>query len=211
MRVFLSHSRRDVQLVVRTREALQVVDSVAFALEDLPSKLTVPHARGRIDGEIAQSEIVFLLLTPNATATDHTRSWIEHEVSCASTHGKLLAIFQEPGVKPSMPVTYWTDLVVLSDDLGKRPVQMQNVVKVLKPSAAPVGGAIGGAAMGAIFGPLGLVIGAILGAGAGATTIPKKPPTIGCERCGSKFRYWNPPGTVFYCPHCLIGIRFVDD
>ncbi len=193
----------------RTQEALRIVDSVAFALEDLPGKWTVPDARNKIEREITQSELVFLLLTPNATATDHTRSWIGHEVSCASTHGKKLVVFQEPGAVPNWPVPYWTDLVVLSDDLGRRPIQMQKVVRVLKPSAAPAGGAVGGAAIGAIFGPVGLVIGALIGAGAGASTIPDKPPTIGCKTCGSKFRYWNPPNTVFHCPHCLTPIRFV--
>ena len=210
MRVFLSHSRKDVRLVERTQEALKIVDSVAFALEDLPGKWSVPEARGRIEREITQSELVFLLLTPNATATDHTRSWIGHEVSCASIHGKKLIVFQEPAVQPTWPVPYWTDLVVLSDDAGSRPIQMQKVVKTLKTSAAPAGGAIGGAAIGAIFGPVGLVIGALIGAGAGASTIPEKPPTLGCKTCGSRFRYWNPKGTVFFCPHCLTAIRYSD-
>ena len=209
MRVFLSHSRKDSGLVERTQEALNIVDSVAFALEDLPGNRTIPDTRNIIEREITQSEMVFLLLTPNATATAYTRSWIEHEVSCASTRRKKLVVFQEPGKNPNWPVTYWTDLVVLSDEQGRRPVQMQNVVKVLRPSAAPAGGAVGGAAIGAIFGPVGVVIGALIGAGTGAATIPNRPPTIGCKKCSSKFRFWNPPNTEFYCPHCLTSSRFV--
>lgn len=111
-------------------------------------------------------------------------------------------------MRPNWPVTFWTDVVVLSDDLGRRPIQMQKVAKVLKPSAAPAGGAIGGAALGAIFGPLGLVIGTLIGAGVGASAVPDKPPTIGCITCGSEFRFWSPHGTLFYCPHCLTPIQF---
>ena len=66
MRVFLSHSRKDAALVARTKAALQIVDSVAFALEDLPGSRTVPEARRLIETEIANSGVVFLLLTPNA-------------------------------------------------------------------------------------------------------------------------------------------------
>lgn len=209
MRVFLSHSRKDVSLVSRTQEALRIVDSVGFALEDLPGKLSVPEARRRIEREITQSELVFLLLTPNATATEHTRSWIGHEVSCAASHGKKLVVFQEPGVRPTWPIPYWSDLVVLSEDLGRRPIQMQKIARTLKTSGAPAGGAVGGALVGAIFGPVGLVIGALIGAGAGASTIPSKPPSIACKKCGTRFRFWNPANTVFYCPHCLIPIRFV--
>lgn len=74
MRVFLSHSRKDARLVGRTKDALRIVDSVAFALEDLPGEWTVPDARNGIEEEITRSDMVFLLLTPNAMATDHTRS-----------------------------------------------------------------------------------------------------------------------------------------
>ena len=133
MRVFLSHSRRDSGLVARTTAALKILDTTAVALEDLPGSRTVDEARKEIERQIRNSEIVFLLLTPNAVATVHTRTWIGHEVAVASGMGKKLAVFQEPGVAPTWPVTYWTDLVILSTDLGSRPIQMQKVVKVLKP------------------------------------------------------------------------------
>lgn len=208
MRVFLSHSRKDVALVERTKAALKIVDSAAFALEDLPGDRPVAKAREMIEREIGRSEIVFLLLTPNACATAHTRSWIAHEVSAASSSHRKLVVFQEGGSAPTVPVTYWTDLVVLSDDPGSRPIQMQKVVKQLKPSAAPIGGAVGGAAVGALFGPVGLIIGLLVGAGAGATAIPTTPPTVGCPKCDSKFRYWNSQGSAFYCPHCLVRVSY---
>jgi hypothetical protein len=204
MRVFLSHSSKDVALVDRTKAALNIVDSVAFALEDLPGKRTVPEARREIENQIARSDVVFL-----AVGTDHTKSWIAHEVSCASTHGKKLVVFQEPSAVPKWPVTYWTDLVVLSSDPGRRPIQMQKVAKDLKPSAAPAGGAIGGAAVGAILGPVGMIIGALIGLGAGASTLPERMPTLSCSKCRNTFRFWNPVGTLFYCPHCFIAIRYV--
>jgi hypothetical protein len=208
VRVFLSHSRKDAELVARTKSALQIVDSVAFALEDLPGSRTVPEARRAIETEIAASGVVFLLLTPNAVASDHTKTWIAHEVSCASNRQKKLVVFQEPDSPPSWPVTYWTDLVVLSNDPGRRPIQMQKVVKDLRPSAAPAGGVIGGAAIGAIFGPVGMIIGGLIGLGAGASTLPDQMPTLRCTRCSNSFRFWNPSGTLFYCPHCIKAYRY---
>jgi hypothetical protein len=211
MRVFLSHSRKDSELVARTKAALKILDTSAIALEDLPGSRTVNDARQEIERQIRNSEIVFLLLTPNAVATMHTRTWIGHEVAVASGMGKELAVFQEPGVPPTWPVTYWSDLVVLSTDPGSRPIQLQRVVKVLKPSAAPAGGAAGGALAGAIFGPVGLVIGLIIGGAAGASVVPKKPPTLRCPKCSIPFRFWNPAGSAFYCPHCFKLLRYLPD
>lgn len=208
LRVFLSHSRKDIQLVERTRAALKILESAAVALEDLPGSRTVDEARREIERQIRISEIIFLLLTPNSVASSHTRSWISHEASIASTLGKKLVVFQEPGSPPTWPITYWTDLVVLSSDEGSRPIQMQSVVKILKPSAATAGGAAGGALVGAIFGPIGLVIGLIVGGAAGASATPKKPPTLRCPKCGIPFRFWNTSSTSFYCPHCFKPLRY---
>jgi len=209
VRVFLSHSRKDAALVGRTRAALGIVDVTPFVLEDLEGSRTVRAARDEIEQAIAQTDMVFLLLTTNATATEYTKAWITHEVACASSRGKKLAIFQEPGVVPGMPVTYWSDVVVFSADPGHRPIQMQRVVKTLKPSAAPAAGVVGGALVGTILGPVGMIIGAIIGGAGGAASTPKPPPKLRCQKCGNVFRFWNPIGTVFYCPHCRIPIRFV--
>jgi hypothetical protein len=209
MRVFLSHSRLDTALIGRTRAALGILDTAAFALEDLPGARTVAAARTEIERQIRASELVFLLLTANATASAHTRAWIGHEVACASSNSKKLVVFQEPAPPPAWPVTYWTDLVVLSTDAGSRPIQMQRVVKGLKESAAPIAGAAGGALIGSVFGPLGTVVGAIIGGAGGMAAKQKQPPSLTCTKCGNAFRFWNPPGTLFYCPHCLRPIRFI--
>lgn len=212
MSIFISHSRRDEELTSLVSQALNLLGRPyqAIVYEDLPEAVRQGPDWLNITNLIQNCEIVFLFLTHNVEDSAHTRAWVEHEVATAAAFRRPLVVFQLAGSPSTLPITYWTDLVLLDLQNAAAILQIQAVARAHGPVDLvdnPLARAAAGAAVGSIAGPIGFLIGGIVA----ALSAPRHPlqqvPQQACQRCGNTFRYWVAPGDVFYCPHCLIPFQ----
>ena len=204
MEVFLSHSRKDLNLVNTVKKALGLLDYHTIVYEDLPENLRAGKDLDNIRNLINQSQLVFLFLTNNVISLKHTLTWVQYEDHVASMFNKPVIVFQEqlPVSTTSFPILYFTDVISWTG-LSADPMKIQEIAKSFSSSGAAVR-AVAGGAVGAIFGP----IGALLGALVGLASTPQNPlqniPTVTCPNCKYTFRYWGNENTLFYCPNCLM-------
>ena len=203
MNIFVSHSRRDLDLINEVKRALGVVDYSPIIYEDLPPDLKAGPDMTNIKNLINQSELVFIFLTQNAFSTNHTLTWIQYEDHISSMMNKPVILFQSINQPPVSPVIYFTDLVPVQFPLLDT-ITMQSIAKSFKSSGALLRGGAG-ALLGSLFGP----IGALLGFFGGLLTTPQSPlakvPVVKCPKCNYNYRYWGSVGSFFYCPYCLTG------
>ena len=203
MEIFLSHSRKDLNLVDTVKKALGLLDYHTIVYEDLPENLKPGKDLDNIRNLISQSQLVFLFLTNNVVSLKHTLTWVQYEDHVASMYNKPVIVFQEqlPVSTTSFPILYFTDVISWTG-LTADPMKIQEIAKSFSSSGAVVR-AVAGGAIGAIFGP----IGALLGALVGLASTPQNPlqniPTVTCPNCKYTFRYWGNENTLFYCPNCL--------
>lgn len=148
--------------------------------------------------------------TSNVEATKHTQAWVAHEAAVASAVHKPLVVFQILGKPPSIPITYWTDLVVIDPDRPDSVLQIQDIVKRHYGSKwrhSKLVRSVSGGAVGSILGP----IGSLLGVVGGFFWKPKHPldevPTLRCTECRVAYRYWVKADSPTFCPHCLTKIE----
>ncbi|AKA48291.1 hypothetical protein IX51_03335 [uncultured archaeon] len=203
MEIFLSHSRKDLNLVNTVKKALGLLDYHTIVYEDLPENLRPGKDLDNIRNLISQSQLVFLFLTSNVISLKHTLTWVQYEDHVASMSNKPVIVFQEqlPVSTTSFPILYFTDVISWVGPSAD-PMKIQEIAKSFRSSGAVVR-AVAGGAIGAIFGP----IGALLGALVGLASTPQNPlqniPTVKCPNCKYTFRYWGNENTLFYCPNCL--------
>lgn len=203
MEIFLSHSRKDLNLVNIVKRALGLLDYHTIVYEDLPENLKSGKDLDNIRNFINQSQLVFLFLTNNVVSLKHTLTWVQYEDHVASIYAKPVIVFQEhlQISTASFPILYFTDVIPWPEQRGD-PIKIQEIAKSFDSTGAVVR-AVAGGAIGAIFGP----IGALLGALVGLASTPQNPlqniPTVTCPNCKCTFRYWGNENTLFYCPNCL--------
>ena len=208
MRVFISHSRKDADLVQRLKAGLGVMEYQPIVYEDLPSEVNHPDYQ-RIKSLILGADVVFLFLTENVATSKWTTYWVDHEVSQAAAFNKDLVEFQVEGEKPSLPIGYCTDVVTISRDPTMALLTVLRVAKRFEKKTLWPIGVTGGAAVGSILGPVGLIAGALIGgaltSGAGQKIIP----TLLCGKDQMKYRFLGGERTSFYCPHCLTEYTYI--
>ena len=203
MEIFISHSRKDLNLVDTVKKAIGLLDYHSIVYEDLPETQKSSKDLDNIKDLIKQSKLVFLFLTNNVVTLKHTMTWVQYEDHVASIYNKPVIVFQEqlPDSVNIYPILYLTDLIPWKRTLND-PMKMQEIAKSFNSQGEVVRAAAGGA-IGAIFGP----IGALLGALVGLASTPQNPlqniPTVICPNCKCTFRYWGNENTSFYCPNCL--------
>jgi hypothetical protein len=203
MEIFLSHSRKDLNLVNTVKKSLGLLDYHAIVYEDLPENLRAGKDLHNIRNLINQSQLVFLFLTSNVISLKYTLTWVQYEDHVASMFKKPVIVFQEqlPASTTRFPILYFTDVISWTGPSAD-PMKIQEIAKSFNSSVAVIR-AVAGVAVGAIFGP----IGALLGGLAGLASTPQNPlqniPTVTCPNCKYMFRYWGNENTLFYCPNCL--------
>lgn len=211
MTIFISHSKRDADLVMRVKKSLNLLDEAftPVVYEDLPISQKKGPDWDNIDRLVKAADMLLLFHTSNVEATKHTQAWVGHEAAVASAHAKGLVVFQILGKPPTMPLTYWTDLVVIDPERPDSILQVQDVVRrsygTWRHSKFIRG--LGGAGAGSILGPVGALAGAILG----IFYKPKHPldavPKLRCNGCKVAYRYWVKADSPTYCPHCLTKVE----
>jgi hypothetical protein len=207
-KIFLSHSRKDKELVDLVKRSMGVMSFQTVVYEDLPDEDRPKPDWNAIKEQIQYSDMVFLFITSNVSNSQHTTYWVNHEVSLASAYEKPLIVFQLEGDHPELPIGYWTDIVSINPGQIDT-IRIQEVAKSICFNNHIILRAAGGAAAGSIFGPVGAGVGAVLG----LMTTPKNPlkqiPDLICDKCGVTFRYWGKDQSYFHCPHCFTHYRYV--
>lgn len=201
--IFISHSKKDEDLVLTMRKTLQNMGHVPIIEEFVPAEERKPIPHEEIRSNVEKSEFLFLFLTDNVVATEYTKNWVIHETALASADSKKVFVFERIGTPIKFPIPYLTDYALFDPDSTKDILALQNIAKDLGKFRRDILTAGGGAALGSMFGPVGMVIGGILGYMAG----PKqpKPPVVKCNRCRANFNYYS-THQKFSCPFCRNSI-----
>lgn len=224
MRVFISHSRRDKDLVYNMVKVLYRAQIGAFIaeFEELGEygKLTADDLRR----EIQSSDMVALLLTKSVTASPYTRNWVTYEASVAHALNKPIWVFEsEQEFVRDFPVPHVDYYFIFNPEFREdwRSIE-EELKRISQAQAAAAGGFLVGLIIGGILGGspgaiLGLLGGGILGAQR-AEEIRSQPPSgfskvgIQCPVCRANYVVIARNQRLlegFPCPVCRREIRLV--
>ncbi len=209
-KVFISHSRQDVELVSNVAAMLKNIGDEPLIMEYAPKgDETVPDS-ARIREYMRAADHVMLFKTDNAIRTDYTRNWIIFEVGLAAELNKRLFVLEGKGPPIEFPIPYLTDYMVFEPDRVADILRLQTVAK--KVSGEDSEGRADSSTLG--FGllllfvpPLAIVL-ALVAAIYGAIYGPIN---IRCDRCNSNYRYYAGVIEPFQCPVCLNPVDPAED
>jgi len=203
--IFISHSKRDEQLVQNIQSVLLNVGHTPIIEEFIPESMKEPIPYEEIRKNVQQSDAVFLFLTDEVVRTEYTKNWVIEEDGVALNRHIPVFVFERKGFPIHYPIPYVTDYMVFDPSTIEDILNIQKLAKDIGKIPPDWITAGFGALVGSIFGPLGIAIGAIGGWLFG----PKgKPPIPGirikCPHSGCKteYNYWSPNITSFNCPIC---------
>lgn len=201
--MFISHSRKDEDLVLAIGKALKNMRHTPVIQEFIPVEERRPVPHEEIKRNVEKSNFVFVFLTDNVVSTPFTQGWVNHEVGLASAYSKKLFVFERVGTPIKFTIPYLTDYALFHPDKTKDILELQNITKDLGKFKHEFLAAGGGVAIGSMFGPIGMVIGGILG----YLVWPKDPKhtTVKCDNCNVSFNYHSTYRT-FKCPSCRSDI-----
>lgn len=201
--IFISHSKKDKDLVLTMRKTLKNMGHVPIIEEFVPVEEQKPIPHEEIRSNVEKSEFLFLFLTDNVVATEYTKNWVIYETGLASANSKKVFVFERIGTPIEFPIPYLTDYALFNPDSTEDILALQNVTKDLGKFRRDILTAGGGVMLGSALGPIGMVIGGILGYAVGPK--PPKPPVVKCNRCEANFNYYS-TYRKFSCPFCRNNI-----
>lgn len=208
--VFISHSRRDKQLVRNIQSLLINLGHSPIIEEFIPEKMKKTIPRDEIRENIQLSHAVFLFLTDEIVRSEYTKNWVLYEVGLASSGHKSVFLFERAGLPIPYPIPYVTDYMIFDPYSIEDALNIQKLAKEIgkiPPSWITAGI---GALLGLPFGPLGIAIGGLAGLIFGPRLEPPIPGikvTCPYENCKATYNYWSPNITNFHCPTCRQPIR----
>jgi len=204
--IFISHSRRDKELVERIRTIITNIGHQSIVEEFIPTELKQPIPYAEIKSKVDLSSLVFLFLTDNVVLTEYTRNWVMFEISLAATQQKRLFVFERQGTPIPYPIPYLTDYMIFNNTTESL-LTIQGVTREAGqiPTHLITGGI--GILVGAPFGPLGILLGGIGGLILGANQLQPTVPRIICPHCRIPFNYYSPQIATFACPSCRQWIQ----
>ncbi len=197
--IFISHSRKDEELVRAVKKALENVGHTPVIEELIPTEEQEAVPYEEIQTNVKESEFLFLFLTDNVVATEFTQNWVCHEAGLAAAYSKRLFVFERAGTPIKFPIPYLTDYALFDPEDPEDILGLQNLAKDLGKLRRDLLTAGGGAALGATLGPVGMVLGAVGGYLIGPK--PPKPLTVKCDHCNVGFNYYSIE-KAFRCPSC---------
>ena len=197
--IFISHSRKDKELVLATKRMLVNMGHTPIIEELIPDEKQKIIPYEEIRSNVEKSEFLFLFLTDSVVATPFTQNWVIYEVGLASASSKKVFVFERMGTPVEFPIPYLTDYALFNPNKTGDILALQSLTKDLGKLRRDLLTAGGGAIIGSMFGPAGIVIGGVLGYLAG----PKqtKSPMVKCNHCKVAFNYHS-VHRAFNCPSC---------
>lgn len=200
-KLFISHSRRDKELVNAMAKVLRNIKHDPIIEEFIPDedRENVPYEE--IRKNVNQSDCVFLFLTDNIVLTEYTRNWVSFEVGLTASEHKRLFVFERYGVPVPYPIPYLTDYMIFDADNTSDILDIQKIATKLNGLSKTTIGAGIGASLGFVFGPIGLILGGLGGALLGGKA-EEEISKVKCPFCGVSYSYHSPHYTSFSCPAC---------
>ena len=203
--IFISHSRRDRELIQNVQTLLINVGHTPIIEEFIAEEQKAPIPRNEIESRIQQCAALFLFLTDEVMRTEHTKSWVTSEAAIAHSLRERVFVFEREGLSIPYPLPYTDDYMIFN------PRSIEDVMNIQKLSKG-IGGIPGkmitgalGALIGSAFGPVGTLIGAIGGLIFGPEDQPPIPGirvTCPNPNCKANYNYWSPDIPSFLCPCC---------
>jgi hypothetical protein len=198
-KVFISHSRRDEELVDRIDRALDMVgyDTLVYEWESIPEE---EPDREAIKQKMSECDACFVFPTPTVREQKVTPAWLIAESSIAGDQNIPTAIFKEQGDSYEINFPYFDILVAY--DRAELPLQLQErIEELMNAQGNEAAGAIGGGLLGvAAVGTGGAaLVGALIGAAMSSSS--DTAPQVQCPACECAFTYWG-DSDEFHCPHC---------
>lgn len=206
MNIFISHSKRDKELVERIKTVVTNIGHQAIIEEFIPAESKQPIPYAEIKSNVDLSSMVFLFLTDNVVLTDYTRNWVMFEISLAASQQKRLFVFERQGTPIQYPVPYLTDYMIFCNTTESL-LAIQSVARDAGQIPPHIMGAGLGAFLGLPFGPLGILLGGVGGLILGANQSQPTVPRIICPYCKIPFNYYSPQISTFACPSCRQWIQ----
>ena len=202
--VFISHSRRDRELIKSITSALTNVDITPIIEEFIPEKKKEPVPYKEIRKKIRFSNAVFLFLTDNIMMTEHTKNWIIFEDGIAAASGKQLFLFERKGIPLEYPVPYLTDYMIFDKKSMKDLLRIQSISKRLKSYFSVEEGLLTSTSI--PYDSAGMVLWGLYS----IFKISRKSKVlkqlglvrVECPRCKVGFYYYSPKHSPFLCPAC---------
>ena len=211
--VFISHSRKDRELINNVATMLRNVNDEPVLMEYMPRTIRDRPNWAMIRKVVSDSDYLMLFKTDNAITTDYTKSWIIYEVGLAAAYGKRLFVFERKGPPIRFPIPYLTDYMIFDPGKVRDFLAIQAIVTDSKKTGKA--GAYGELYRDMhVLAPQMKAMEQIINAFSGNMFAPgtKLDGDFGitCMRCKTRFRYYSREKFPFNCPVCLTGIRASD-
>ena len=198
--IFISHSRKDTELVKNIKTLLENIGHKPIIEEFISESEKSPVPFEEVRKNVEACDFVLLFLTDNVVSTEYTKNWVIFEAATASAHDKRLYVFEREGEAIPYPIPYLTDYVLFSPENINDLLKVQQIIKETTNGGKDVATALAGAAFGSFFGPIGIAIGGIGGYLLGPK--PKSGKKVTCTNCKISFNYYSDNILNFKCPTC---------
>ena len=206
--IFISHSKRDKQLVQNIQAMLTNLGHTPIIEEFIPEERKEPIPKDEIRKNVQLSHALFLFLTDEIVQTKYTENWVIYEVGLASDRHIPIFIFEREGLPIHYPIPDVTDYMIFDPQSIEDILNIQKLAKEvgkLPPNLLTAGI---GALLGIPFGPLGIAIGGIGGWLLGPKGGPPIPMLrLECPHCKATYNYWSLNIKYFHCPSCRKPIQ----
>lgn len=197
-KVFVSHSRRDEDLVRQIKDSLDILefDTVVYEDEDVPDFRQDDH---EIINRIRDSDFCFVFPTESVRRSEITSAWLIAESAIARAFGIPTVIFKEEGDDYGVNFPYSHGLVIYEE--GRLPIEVQKQVKALVANQRTGHPAVRDLVSHGEGAPSeDVLIGAITKV-SGDPEKEKVETPVQCHACEQKFVYWG-LNQRFTCLHC---------
>lgn len=209
IKIFISHSKKDVNLVNRIQTNLRNV-GIEPVIEEFTSETRPPYVK--IYNDMLTSQASFLLLTPNVKITDYTQNWISYEVGLAHCMNKRVFVFEQYNQEIHFPIPYLTDYIIYDPTFASDWQKIQKIAKSLEQTPMLANIIIMGLLGAIVAGEKKRLEGAIIGGLAGVALTPKQDAGIvnkvQCPKCGITFDFYSNLKN-FSCPSCRIKLQLI--
>ncbi|MCX5668889.1 MAG: TIR domain-containing protein [Candidatus Omnitrophica bacterium] len=213
--IFISHSKKDVELVKVIDLNLRNV-GIAPILREFTPESKPPYAD--IDADISRSDAVFAFLTQNVKVTDHTQNWVTHEITKAHDLNKPTYIIEDRNNPVHFPIPKLRNYILYDQTSIRDWILIQNIASSIKRNEEIWLGALAAGAAGVLLFKRNRIAGFLGGAALGgillALTSPeaqlRTPAAIECDKCGIVFNlYTNLNLDCLHCPSCRTMLSLI--